>query len=59
MAMELGNIAKGIKATNIPGTDIIFFLDHDAIKNIPADRNITNAHILVDYRLQRWTEIEF
>ncbi len=39
MAMELGNIAQGHK-TNTPGTNIVFFLDYDTIKNIPADRKI-------------------
>ncbi len=53
MAMELGSIAQGHKATNTPGTNTAFFLDYKAIKNITADRKITYAHIVVDYRPQK------
>ncbi len=50
MAMELGNIAQGHQATNTPGKSTVFFLDNDAIKNIPTNRKITYACILVGYR---------
>ncbi len=52
IAMEFGNIAHGHKAINLPGTNNIFFLDHDAIKNTPKYIKITFACIIVDYRPQ-------
>ncbi len=42
--MKLGNIAQDHKATNTG-----LFLYHDVIKNIPADKKISYAHIIVDY----------
>ncbi len=32
MVMKLGNIAQGHTATNIPGTNTNFFLDHEEVK---------------------------
>lgn len=53
MNMEFDHIAQGHNATNTLGTHNIFFLDHETIKNIPTDRKITYACIIVDYRLQK------
>ncbi len=53
MTMEPGNIAQGYKATNTSGTNAVFFLGHNAIKNIPTDRKITYACIVVNYRPQK------
>ncbi len=53
MTIELGNIAQGNKVTNTPGTNNVFFLDHTAIKNIPTNRKLTYACIVVDYGPQK------
>ncbi len=62
MAMELGNIAQHHKAINALVMITLFFLDHNAIKNIPADRKITHVHIVTDYWSQKpdpkWVRIE-
>ncbi len=52
MAMERSNISQGHKAINTSDKNTISFLDHNVIKNIPADSKMTYAHIVVDYRLQ-------
>ncbi len=52
MTMGLGNIAQGHKATNTSGTNSEFFLYHDAIENVHADRKITYACIVVKYKPQ-------
>jgi hypothetical protein len=46
---EFGNLAQGDKHTETKGTDSIFVLSPAAIKNIPADRIVTYANIVVDY----------
>ena len=51
MAKELGRLAQGLGDTK--GTDTIRFLTKDEIKCIPADRTITYARIVVDYRPQK------
>ena len=51
MAKELGRLAQGFGDTD--GTDTIRFLSLDEIKCIPADRTITYARIVVDYRPQK------
>ena len=51
MCKELGRLAQGYGDTK--GTDTIRFLDWDQIKNIPKDRVITYARIVVDYRPQK------
>ena len=33
-----------------PGTDTVFFMTPDEIKNIPHDRAVTCTKIVVDYR---------
>ncbi len=55
MTIELDNIGQDHKATSKPGTNTVYFLDHNAIKNIPADRENTYLHIvvIVDYRPQK------
>ncbi len=58
MAMKLGNTAQGHKVTNTPGTNIVFILDHESIKNMPADRKILHDHIVVDYRPQNLIQTE-
>jgi len=48
MCRELGRLAQGFD--EIKGTNTIKFLTLDEIRNIPADRKITYARIIVDYR---------
>jgi len=50
---EFGNLAQGDTATNTPGTDTIFVLSHEQIKQIPRDRTVTYTCIVVDYRPQK------
>ena len=51
MCKELGRLAQGYDGTE--GTNTIRFLTHDEIKAIPADRTVTYARIVVDYRPQK------
>ena len=51
MCKELGRIAQGWDGN--AGTDTIFFMSHNEIKNIPKDRTVTYARIVVDYRPQK------
>eukprot|EP00804_Cyclotella_cryptica_P014207 CCRYP_005619-RA/>CCRYP_005619-RA protein AED:0.39 eAED:0.38 QI:0/0/0/1/0/0/2/0/308 len=51
MCKELGRLALGCDRSK--GTDTIFFMSHDEIKQIPRNRTITYARIVVDYRPQK------
>ena len=51
MCKELGRLAQGYNET--AGTDTIRFLTHEEIRCIPADRTVTYARIVVDYRPQK------
>ena len=51
MCIELGRLAQGYG--NTKGTDTIHFMSLDEIPNIPADRTVTYARIVVDYRAQK------
>ena len=51
MCKELGRLAQGYDGTE--GTDTIKFLTHEEIRAIPADRTVTYARIVVDYRPQK------
>ena len=51
MCKELGRLAQGYNDT--AGTDTIRFLTHEEIRCIPADRTVTYARIVVDYRPQK------
>ena len=46
---EFGSLAQGDDLTKTPGTNTLFVLDHEQIKNIPSDRTITYARIVVDF----------
>eukprot|EP00804_Cyclotella_cryptica_P024442 CCRYP_019261-RA/>CCRYP_019261-RA protein AED:0.29 eAED:0.18 QI:0/0/0/1/0.33/0.25/4/0/786 len=50
---ELGALAQGDNKTGAAGTNTIFFLDQKDILNIPSDRTITYARVVVDYRPQK------
>ncbi len=51
MCKELGRLAQGWNGSK--GTDTIFFMSHNDIKQIPRDRTVTYACIVVDYRPQK------
>ncbi len=51
MCIELGRLAQGFEYTK--GTNTIRFLNHREIKEIPGDRTVTYARIVVDYRPQK------
>jgi hypothetical protein len=46
-------LAQGDIKTNMPGTDSIFILEPHEIANIPNDRTVTYALVVVDYRPQK------
>jgi hypothetical protein len=51
MCKELGRLAQGY--SNTEGTNTIFFMTIDEIKQISKDRTVTYARIVVDYRPQK------
>ncbi|KAL7524505.1 hypothetical protein ACHAXR_000602, partial [Thalassiosira sp. AJA248-18] len=51
MCKELGNISQGYGDEK--GTNTVRFLTHAEIANIPADRTVTYARVVVDYREQK------
>jgi hypothetical protein len=51
MSKELGRLTQGFN--NTEGTETIFFMSKDKIKEIPKDRTVTYARIVVDYRPQK------
>ena len=51
MCIELGRLAQGYKDTK--GTETIKFMTWNEINQIPADRTVTYARIVVDYRAQK------
>ena len=51
MCKELGRLCQGLEETE--GTDTMRFLDLEGIKNIPIDRVVTYARIMIDYRPQK------
>ena len=53
LGKEFGSLAQGDDLTKTPGTNTLFVLDHEQIKNIPKDRTITYAKIVVDFRPQK------
>ena len=53
MGKEFGNMAQGDKKTGTKGTNSIFVMTHEEIKNIPWDWIVTYARLVVDYRPQK------
>ena len=51
MCKELGRLAQGYDKTK--GTNTVYFMKKEDIKNIPKDRTVTYARIVVDYRPQK------
>ena len=50
---EWGNMAQGDNKTGEKGSNSIFVLDHEQIRNIPKDQTITYARMVVDFRPQK------
>ena len=50
---EWGSLAQGDNKTGAIGTNSLFVMTHDEIKQIPKDRTITYGRIVVDYRSQK------
>jgi hypothetical protein len=52
MTKELARLAQGMDGITT-GTDTVFYLTHNKIQNIPTDRTITYARIVVNYGPQK------
>ena len=50
---EWVNLTQGDKKTRTKGTDSLIVLNHEEIRNIPTDRTVTYANLVVDYRPQK------
>ena len=50
---EFGNLCQGDDLTGEVGTNALHVMSHADIANIPADRVVTYARIVVDYRPQK------
>ena len=53
-----GRMAQGDEKTGAKGKNCILVMNHDEIANIPKDRVVTYARVVVDFRLQKMTQIE-
>ena len=50
---DFGGMAQGDNKTGQKGTNAIFVMTHEEILLIPADRTITHARVIVDFRPQK------
>ena len=50
---EWGALAQGDNKTGAIGTNSLFLMTHDPIKQIPRDRTITYGRIVIKYRSQK------
>ena len=50
---EFGRMAQGDEKTGTKGEECIFVMNHDEIANIPKDRVVTYARVVVDFRPQK------
>ena len=53
LGKEFESMVQGDKKTNTPGTDSICVLTHEQIRNIPKDRVVTYAQLVVNFRPQK------
>ena len=53
LGKEWGRMAQGDNKTGEKGTNSIFVMTHEEILNIPKDRVVTYARIVVDFRPQK------
>jgi len=49
LGKEFGSLAQGNDLRKKSGTNTLFVLDHEQIKNIPSDQTVTFARIVVDF----------
>ena len=52
MCKDLGTISQGYEGL-VEGTNTFFFMSHDKIRDIPSEKTVTYARIVVDYRPQK------
>ena len=52
MCKELGTLSQEYKGL-VEGKNNFFFMSHDNIRDIPPDKTVTYACIVVDYRPQK------
>jgi hypothetical protein len=50
---DFGGMSQGDNKTGQVGTNAMFVMDQKDIPNIPADRTVTYANVVVDYRPQK------
>jgi hypothetical protein len=50
---DFGNLAQGDNKNGTPGMNCVHVMDLEQIKNIPADRVVTYARVVVDFRPQK------
>ena len=50
---DFGGMAQGCNETGQKGTNAIFVMTHAEIPNIPKDRTVTYARVVVDFRPQK------
>ena len=50
---DFGGMAQGCNKTGQKGTNAIFVMTHEEIHNIPKDRIVTYARVVVDFRPQK------
>ena len=50
---DFGGMAQGCNKTGQKGTNAIFVMTHEEIRNIPKDRIVTYARVVVDFRPQK------
>jgi hypothetical protein len=50
---DFGGMAQGCNKTGQKGTNAIFIMTHEEIRNIPKDRIVTYARVVVDFRPQK------
>ena len=50
---EWGNLSQGEEKTNTAGIDSLFVMTHKEIRNIPKDRTVAYAQMVVNYRPQK------
>ena len=50
---EWGNLTQGDNKTRMKGKDYLIALNHNENQNIPTNRTVTYANIVVDYRPQK------
>ena len=53
LGREFGSLAQGDIKSGTKGTNCVFVMNHEQIASIPADRVVTYARIVVDYRPQK------